>query len=201
MNSALLSMSDRKALTLQVMGEQAEQDRQDAAPGEEIVVVEITDEELITEIDDILVGRIAIEDLDPKDLRTDPLAEVDANAMRFEMGREMIEQGYFYQARDIYSDLSMKGFREYESLVGLGIAHKMLGDISDAVNCLNRALELRTDYPDAWFQLGLLMMESERPMLNEAKAFLRKAYRLKPDDGSIVSNLQRCEMMLKGYTA
>lgn len=170
---------------------------------EEAVYVEMSDDQLLSEIESILDPAILNDPEFPQTMLEEqpPIDEIEVNSMRFDMGKELIGQGYYYQARDIYSDLSKCGFREYESLVRLGTAQRMLGDVADSAMSLNRALAIRTDCAEAWHQLGLLMMGSERPMLNEAKAFLRQAFRINPDDSEISSDLLRCEMMVKGYTA
>lgn len=170
---------------------------------EEAVFIEMSDDQLLSEIENILDPALLNEPEFPQTMLEEqsPIDEVEMNSMRFDMGKELIDQGYYYQARDIYSDLSKCGYREYESLVRLGTTQRMLGDIADSAMSLNRALAIRTDCSEAWHQLGLLMMNSERPMLNEAKAFLRQAFRINPDDSEISTALQRCEMMVKGYTA
>jgi tetratricopeptide (TPR) repeat protein len=175
---------------------------QDMGMSEASDVVEVTfsDEAMLSEIENIL-NVVTMTEGRASSAYANPHGDVDDNAMKFDMGKDLMEQGYFFQARDIYMDLVKQNHREYESLVRLGTAQRKLGDIADAAASLNRALVLQTENAEAWHQLGMLMLEIERPMLNEAKAFLRQAYRLDPSDDQISASLQRCEMMIKGYTA
>jgi tetratricopeptide (TPR) repeat protein len=164
------------------------------------VEVTYSDETMINEIDNIL--RLVPPLVDGiEGTERDPPAGMDVNAMKFDMAADFMAQGYFFQARKIFQELAQGNFKEYDSLVQLGIAHWRLGDITEAISDLNRAMFLDTGRPDAWHRLGLIMLESERPMLNEARAFLRQASRLGPGDAEISASLQRCEMMIKGYTA
>jgi tetratricopeptide (TPR) repeat protein len=165
----------------------------------QVAEVTFNDETMISEINDIL--RIGIPANDGSAMGTAAPESQVSNDVRFDMGVQFLDQGYYYQARDIFLEFTRQGFREYESLVKLGIAQRKLGDVGDAAMSLNKALVLRTDAADAWHQLALLMMESERPLLIEARAFLRQAFRLSPNDYDVSATLQRCEMMLKGYTA
>lgn len=166
----------------------------------EVVEVTFSDDVMISEIENIL-NVFAPAETKSAAYDVDPLEGVDVNAMKFDMGKDLFDQGYYFQARDIYLELVRQNYMEYESLVRLGAAQRRLGDIADAASSLNKALVLETGNAAAWHQLGMLMLETERPMLNEARAFLRQAYRLDPGDDEINASLQRCEMMIKGYTA
>ncbi len=166
----------------------------------DVVEVTFSDEAMLSEIENIL-HVVTMAEGGASSAYASPQEGVDEHAMKFDMGKDLMEQGYFFQARDIFMDLVRQNYKEYESLVRLGTAQRKLGDIADAAASLNRALVLQTENAEAWHQLGMLMLEIERPMLNEAKAFLRQASRLDPSDDQISASLQRCEMMIKGYTA
>jgi tetratricopeptide (TPR) repeat protein len=168
--------------------------------GAEVVEVTFSDDVMLSEIENIL-HVFAPAEMRSAAYDVDPLEGANANAMKFDMGKDLFDQGYYFQARDIYLELVKLNYMEYDSLVRLGAAQRKLGDIADAAASLNKALVLETGNAEAWHQLGMLMLETERPMLNEARAFLRQAYRLDPSDVEITASLQRCEMMIKGYTA
>lgn len=76
-----------------------------------------------------------------------------------------------------------------EILTGMGTASLGLGRLGQAETLLRRAVEKDKDWPEAWNNLGVVLMEQGE--ISEAQQVFRKAYAL--DDGqndSIRENLR-----------
>jgi len=76
-----------------------------------------------------------------------------------------------------------------EILTGMGTANLGLGRLGQSEQLLRRAVEIEPDWPEAWNNLGVLLMETGE--ITEAQNVFRKAFAL--DDGqndSIRDNLR-----------
>lgn len=105
------------------------------------------------------------------------------------VGNRLIEAGEYELAIEAYTRDALANGMSPEVLLGVGTANLGLGRLGQAESQLRRAVKESPDWPEAWNNLGVLLMEKgEYP---EAQGVFRKAYAL--DNGqsdSIRDNLR-----------
>ncbi|OWU70453.1 hypothetical protein ATO3_20720 [Marinibacterium profundimaris] len=105
------------------------------------------------------------------------------------VGNRLVDAGHYELALEAYTRAALDDGMSPEILLGVGTANLGLGRLGQAESQLRRATEARPDWPDAWNNLGVLLME--RGEWSEAEGVFRKAYAL--DNGesdSIRDNLR-----------
>ncbi len=106
-----------------------------------------------------------------------------------ETGPRLIEAGEYELAIDAYTRAALEHGMTAEVLTGIGTANLGLGRLGQAELFLRRAVKEAPDWPEAWNNLGVLLMETGE--ISEAEAIFQKAYAL--DNGesdSIRENLR-----------
>jgi len=106
-----------------------------------------------------------------------------------EVGARLIEAGEYELALDAYTRAALDHGMSADVLTGVGTANLGLGRLGQAEGFLRRAVDAAPDWPEAWNNLGVLLMEKGET--SEAQAVFRKAYAL--DNGesdSIRENLR-----------
>ncbi|WP_371933310.1 tetratricopeptide repeat protein [Ruegeria discodermiae] len=106
-----------------------------------------------------------------------------------EVGHRLMAAGEYELAMDAFTRAALEQGMTPEILTGLGTANLELGRLGQSEIMLRRAVEDAPDWPEAWNNLGVLLMEKgETP---EATQVFKKAYAL--DNGesdSIRDNLR-----------
>ena len=106
-----------------------------------------------------------------------------------EVGHRLMEAQQYELALDAFNRAALEQGMTGEILNGMGTANLGLGRLGQSEQLLRRAVKEEPDWPEAWNNLGVLLME--RDQIAEAQQVLRKAYAL--DDGqndSIRDNLR-----------
>ena len=106
-----------------------------------------------------------------------------------EVGHRLMQAGQHELAIDAFTRAALDQGLTSEILTGLGSANLGLGRLGQAEGLLRRAVEAEPDWPEAWNNLGVVLME--RGETAEAVQIFRKAYAL--DNGesdSIRDNLR-----------
>ncbi|WP_373456008.1 tetratricopeptide repeat protein [Tropicibacter sp. Alg240-R139] len=106
-----------------------------------------------------------------------------------EVGQRLLNAGEYELALDAFTRAALDQGMTTEILTGLGTANLGLGRLGQSEEMLRRAVEEAPDWPEAWNNLGVVLME--RGELAEATGIFRKAYAL--DNGqsdSIRDNLR-----------
>lgn len=93
-----------------------------------------------------------------------------------EVGHRLVAAGEYELAIDAFTRAALDHGMTAEVLTGLGTANLGLGRLGQAEPLLRRAVEDAPDWPEAWNNLGVLLME--RGALPEAQNVFRKAYAL-----------------------
>lgn len=110
------------------------------------------------------------------------LADADA-------GHALLREGEYEQALDAFTRAALTDGLTPEILTGLGSANLGLGRLGQAETLLRSATDKGPDWPEAWNNLGVVLMERDK--IPEAVLVFRKAYAL--DNGqsdSIRDNLR-----------
>ena len=106
-----------------------------------------------------------------------------------EVANRLMQAQQYELALDALTRAALDQGMTGEILNGMGTANLGLGRLGQSEKLLRRAVEIEPDWPEAWNNLGVLLME--RGQLAEAQQVFRKAYAL--DDGqndSIRDNLR-----------
>ncbi|MCV2888267.1 tetratricopeptide repeat protein [Ruegeria aquimaris] len=106
-----------------------------------------------------------------------------------EVGQRLMAAGEYELALDSFTRAALDQGMTPEILTGIGTANLGLGRLGQAEPMLRRAVSEAPDWPEAWNNLGVLLMETGE--LSEAKQVFQKAYAL--DNGesdSIRDNLR-----------
>ena len=105
------------------------------------------------------------------------------------VGHRLMEAGEYQLALDAFTRAAAVHGLTPEVLVSLGSANLALGRLNQSERLLRRAIEDEPEWPEAWNNLGVLLMETDQTA--EAVQVFRKAYAL--DNGesdSIRDNLR-----------
>jgi len=106
-----------------------------------------------------------------------------------EVGHRLMAAQQYELALDAFTRAALEQGMTGEILNGLGTANLGLGRLGQSELLLRRAVEAEPDWPEAWNNLGVLLMEKGE--ISEAQQILHKAYAL--DNGqndSIRENLR-----------
>lgn len=106
-----------------------------------------------------------------------------------EVGHRLMASGEYELALSAFTRAALDEGMSTEILTGIGSANLGLGRLGQAETMLRRAVEEDPDWPEAWNNLGVLLMETGET--SEAIQIFRKAYAL--DNGesdSIRDNLR-----------
>lgn len=106
-----------------------------------------------------------------------------------EVGPRLLEAGEYELAIDAYTRAALEHGMTAEILTGIGTANIGLGRLGQAESFLRRAVVEAPDWPAAWNNLGVLLMETGET--SEAEIVFKKAFAL--DNGqsdSIRENLR-----------
>lgn len=106
-----------------------------------------------------------------------------------EVGHRLMAAGEYELALDAFTRAALDQGMTPEVLTGLGTANLGLGRLGQAESLLRRATDEAPDWPEAWNNLGVVLMERNKTA--EAEQIFRKAYAL--DNGqsdSIRDNLR-----------
>ncbi|WP_233145647.1 tetratricopeptide repeat protein [Phaeobacter sp. 22II1-1F12B] len=130
--------------------------------------------------------RIEITEDTPYAPGTDPKGEaVDG----VEVGNRLISAGQYELALDAFTRAALEQGMTPEILSGFGSANLGLGRLGQAEELMRRSVKEAPDWPEAWNNLGVVLMEKGETA--EAEQVFRKAYAL--DNGqsdSIRDNLR-----------
>ena len=106
-----------------------------------------------------------------------------------EVGHRLMQAGQHDMALDAFTRAAGEEGLTGEVLVGLGSANLALGRLNQSEKLLRRAVEVEPDWPEAWNNLGVVLIE--RGKTAEAVEVFKRAFAL--DDGendSIRDNLR-----------
>jgi len=106
-----------------------------------------------------------------------------------EVAHRLMAAGQYELALEAFTRAALDQGMTPEIMVGVGSAYLGLGRLGQAETMLRRAVETAPDWPEAWNNLGVVLME--RGKTGEAQQIFRKAYAL--DNGesdSIRENLR-----------
>ena len=103
-------------------------------------------------------------------------AEADArNATAWNnLGAQYLRTGNFKTAVDCFTYATKLDPGFYKAQLNLGNARRALGDVQNAEQSYRKALELRSNYPEAYFSLGVLYLDaSDYPGIDTATRLTR----------------------------
>jgi Flp pilus assembly protein TadD len=92
------------------------------------------------------------------------------------VGHRLMDAGEYDLALEAYTRAAAEQGLTGEVMVALGSANLAMGRLQQAERLLRRAVEIEPDWPEAWNNLGVLLIETEQ--LSEAVGIFRKAYAL-----------------------
>ncbi|WP_245216191.1 tetratricopeptide repeat protein [Sagittula salina] len=105
------------------------------------------------------------------------------------VGHRLMEAREYQLALEAYLRAAATDGLTAEVLVALGSSNLALGRLNQSEQLLRRAVELEPDWPEAWNNLGVTLME--RGKTAEASQVFRKAYALdNGENDSIRDNLR-----------
>lgn len=90
------------------------------------------------------------------------------------VGHRLMAAGEFQLALDAYTRAAAQQGLNVDTLSALGSANLRLGRLGQAEGLLRRAVEVAPDFPPAWNNLGVLLMEQGN--VAEATEVFRRAY-------------------------
>ena len=90
------------------------------------------------------------------------------------VGHRLMKAGEFQLALDAYTRAAAQQGLNVDTLSALGSANLRLGRLGQAERLLRRAVEVAPDFPPAWNNLGVLLMEQGN--VAEATEVFRRAY-------------------------
>jgi Flp pilus assembly protein TadD len=119
-----------------------------------------------------------------------PGVDLDKEAVDgVEVGNRLMAAAEYELALDAFTRAALEQGMTPEILTGLGTANLGLGRLGQSEKLLRRAVVAAPDWPEAWNNLGVVLMEQGE--ISEATQIFRKAYAL--DNGesdSIRDNLR-----------
>ncbi|MGR3270791.1 hypothetical protein DU478_15070 [Thalassococcus profundi] len=124
-------------------------------------------------------GRVFAPDIDPRGEAVDGLV----------VGHRLMEAGQHELALEAFQRAAASRGLTGEMLTALGSANLGLGRLNQAEDLLRRAVEEEPEWPEAWNNLGVVLLERDKS--SEAAEVFRKAFAL--DNGqsdSIRDNLR-----------
>ncbi|MCE8517746.1 tetratricopeptide repeat protein [Ruegeria pomeroyi] len=103
-----------------------------------------------------------------------------------EVGQRLMAAGEYELALDAFTRAALDEGMTTEILTGIGTANLGLGRLGQSETMLRRAVEEAPDWPEAWNNLGVLLMEKGE--IAEATAVFRKAYALDNGESDSIRN-------------
>ena len=124
-----------------------------------------------------------------------PSSQSDLAAL-FNQGLAMHQQGQLAQAKQIYTEVLAKNPNYYDALHLAGVIDLQSNNPMLALELIDRAIEIKPDYAEAWSNRGNALSDLKR--YEEALANCDKAIEIKPDfiqawicRGNALHNLKR----------
>ena len=117
-----------------------------------------------------------------------------------EVGHRLIQAGQYELALDAFTRAALKQGLTAEILSGMGSANLGLGRLGQAEDLLRRAVRDDPTWPEAWNNLGVVLME--RGNTAEAEQIFRKAYALDNGESDAIRDnlrLALAKMETAGY--
>lgn len=102
------------------------------------------------------------------------------------VGHRLMEAGQYELALDAYTRAAGDQGLTAEVLTALGTANLQLGRLNQAEKLLRRASEEEPDWPEAWNNLGVVLMEAGKTA--EATEIFRKSFALDNGDSAAIRN-------------
>ena len=91
-----------------------------------------------------------------------------------EIGHRLVQAGQYELAIDAFSRAALQDGLTAEILLGLGSANLGLGLLGQAEKLMLRAIDQDENWPEAWNNLGVVLMEQGKTA--EAQQIFQKAY-------------------------
>lgn len=124
----------------------------------------------------------------------------------FQKALALHQRGELRRAQTLYEEVLRQEIRHFDSLHLLGLTHVQMGDHEQGVDFIRRALAVKTDFPEAYYNLGNALLSLQRP--EEALANLDHAIRLNPKDpqyhferGNALKEMKRLDEALASFAA
>ena len=124
----------------------------------------------------------------------------------FQKALALHQRGELRRAQTLYEEVLRQEIRHFDSLHLLGLTHVQMGDPGQGVDYIRRALAVKADFPEAYYNLGNALLSLQRP--EEALANLDRAIQLNPKDpqyhferGNALKDLQRLDEVLASFAA
>src|SRR5579885_1284041 len=111
------------------------------------------------------------------------------SAVFLKQGILLLQKKRFAEAREEFLRAVQADSDSAEAFFYLSIAERDLGHLSAAESDLRRSLDLNPNSQNALYNLGVLLLESKKPV--EAANFLERAEKIGPDSPEISANLVR----------
>ena len=122
----------------------------------------------------------------------------------FQKALALHQRGELRRAQTLYEEVLRQDPRHFDSLHLLGLTHVQMGDPGQGVDYIRRALAVKADFPEAYYNLGNALLSLQRP--DEALANLDRAIQLNPKDpqyhferGNALKDLQRLDEALASF--
>nr|WP_171173554.1 tetratricopeptide repeat protein [Ruegeria sp. HKCCD8929] len=93
-----------------------------------------------------------------------------------EVGHRLVAAGEYEVALDAFTRAALDQGMTAEIMTGIGTANLGLGRLGQAEEMLRRAVEADPEWPEAWNNLGVLLVEQNE--ISEAAQVFRRAYAL-----------------------
>jgi tetratricopeptide (TPR) repeat protein len=124
----------------------------------------------------------------------------------FQKALALHQRGDLARAQALYKDVLMRDGRHFDSLHLLGLTYVQKGQPETGVDYIARALGVRSDFPEAHYNMGNALLSLQRP--GEALENFDRAIRLNARDpqyhferGNALKDLGRAEEALAAYDA
>lgn len=124
----------------------------------------------------------------------------------FQKALALHQRGRMAEARVLYEDVLRRDARHFDTLHLLGLIHVQEGNPEPGVELIARAIAIRSDFPEAHYNLGNALLSMRRPA--DALGHLDMAIRLNPRDpqyhferGNALKELQRADEALAAFAS
>jgi tetratricopeptide (TPR) repeat protein len=122
----------------------------------------------------------------------------------FQKGLALHQRGQIAQAQSLYRQILKFNENHFDSLHLLGLTHIQNNEHKTGVEYLRRALKIRSDFPEAYYNLGNALLTLRHP--DEALLNFEKAIQLNPKDaqyhferGNALQELNRLDEAIASY--
>ena len=138
---------------------------------------------------------------DDKDLKSGPATHLQDV---FQRGLALHQRGQIAQAQSLYRQVLAFNENHFDSLHLLGLTHIQNNEHEIGVEYIRKALKIRFDFPEAYYNLGNALLTLKHP--DEALLNFEKAIRLNPKDaqyhferGNALQELNRLDEAIASY--